>query len=106
MAGDDFADAHDHQGPGCVGGGGARAMNWGTKSAVANFSRFVGRPFFLTFADHYRGRPHESGDSDPEWAQGEKASREGSALRAIAQKAGILDPVRSNQMFPAWYLFK
>jgi len=57
MAGDDFADMFDtfpsHKNH--------VSSKWGVKSAVAGFSKAVGSPFFLTFAD----RSHSTTSNDP-----------------------------------------
>ena len=104
IAGDDFADEHDsfphlhyHS-----------EKRWGVKSAVAQFSRSVGSPFFLTYAD----RKHTSTEVDPnsttEWDADCCPAR---ACCPPAQRRKFVSVpldarVRSHQMYPAWYMFK
>jgi len=112
LAGDDFADAQDtfpqiktHA-----------QFGWGVKSAVARFSREVGSPFFLTFAD----RNHLSTEQKPAWglefgeghdAQAVKrgGSRGQRARGSEAWPRPTADAerkVRPAEFYPAWYMFK
>ena len=119
FAGDDFADAHDRGGSvkECAAAGGARKHGFGVKSAVAHFALEVGSPFFLTFADRFRsGKKNAASPHDPtcstmrelkfgkcsEWAPDHPTSLEAQ----IARQNGIQNPVRSNAMYPAWFMFK
>ena len=92
LSGDDFADGLDtfptviyHRG-----------HSWGVKSAVANFSREVRSPFFLTFAD----RSHTAGEFAPvpPWVDDKERAKE-AAWRAEGRE-------RAHRFYPAWYLFK
>ena len=92
LSGDDFADSLDtfptvgyHKG-----------HHWGVKSAVANFSREVGTPFFLTFAD----RSHTSNEfaKTPPWVDDKQKA---------AEKAWVASGrVRGHRFYPAWYMLK
>mmetsp|Transcript_11116 Transcript_11116/g.31459 ORF Transcript_11116/g.31459 Transcript_11116/m.31459 type:complete len:278 (+) Transcript_11116:101-934(+) len=95
LAGDDFADMHDtFPAPDLH-----RTCHWGVKSAVAQFAKEVGSPFFLTFADrsHY---------STAQWPKSE-AEWEGDVnVTAQSEMPPEQFRARGNQMYPAWYLFK
>ena len=90
LAGDDFADAHDayfakryHA-----------KYHWGVKSAVSEFSRTVGSPFFLTFADRSHSTTENSQlNSTAEWDERDENQPKWAT-------------VRRNAFYSAWYLFK
>ena len=92
LSGDDFADEADtfpnktsHS-----------KMRWGVKSAVSQFSKAVGSPFFLTFAD----RDHRSTEKQP------KSTLEWRDEGTLFQRSDQTVRVRGHHFYPAWYLFK
>ena len=103
MAGDDFADQIDTFPCLKVHSGSA----WGVKSAIAQFSREVGSPFFLTFADYthqtteYTSRSAEFDPSPPTISND---------LAKLMPRAEELPPrqhrLRPQRFYPAWYMFK
>jgi len=94
LAGDDFADMYDtfYKLPT------AKIWKWGVKSAVARFSREVGSPFFLTFADRQHTSTENSPLSSSEWLDNPRDKR----MLNIPPN----ELVRRQEFFPAWYLFK
>jgi len=98
IAGDDFADMHDSFPAKQF----AQAFHWGVKSAVAQFAKEIGSPFFLTFADRNHATTEKHPDDKTEW-------EEDGDLGAI-EKHPEMPPkefrVRRHDMYPAWYLFK
>jgi len=95
VAGDDFADFWDkfpsrknHAG-----------RNWGVKSAVTQFSKDVGSPFFLTFADSSHGSTEVSPRGEAEFVETHPTMNN---LAAPPREFAI----RAHDFYPAWYLFK
>jgi len=95
LAGDDFADMYDvfpasevHQ-----------QNHWGVKSAVAQFAKEIGSPFFLTFADRSHGTTAQEPKSDIEW-------EDDGDIETHPELPPKPFRVRKHAMYPAWYLFK
>jgi len=95
VAGDDFADFWDkfpsrknHAG-----------RNWGVKSAVTQFSKDVGSPFFLTFADSNHGSTEVSPRGEAEFVETHPTMNN---LAAPPREFAI----RAHDFYPAWYMFK
>ena len=103
MGGDDFADQIDTF-PGLKVHSGSA---WGVKSAVSQFSREVGSPFFLTFADYthqtteYTSRAAEF-DSNPPAITDDRAKR----MPRVEELPPREHRVRPQRFYPAWYMFK
>ena len=92
LAGDDFADEHDSYPSMAI----HKRRKWGVKSAVARFSREMGSPFFLTFADHWHTASEVTPWSDEEFVERRPRGR----LNTMAQRE------RNHEFYPAWYMFK
>jgi len=97
IAGDDFADSHDTFPASRV----HKKAAWGVKSAVARFSREVGSPFFLTFAD----RVHITTANNPM----DNTEFENTTKGKPVDLPGTTSKdrtVRPNHFYSAWYMFK
>jgi len=95
MAGDDFADMDDSFPSLSI----HSNSHWGVKSAVAQFAKEVGSPFFLTFADRLHITTAQEPKSEIEW-------EDDSDIGKNPELPPKQFKVRRHAMYPAWYLFK